>query len=448
MTSLGITTNLATAIPSPRRKAQHYVEDRPSAVWGIATLPAHWREKPLKRVASINTDKLPDATDPDYEMQYVDIGNVTLEAGIVSTERFRFEAAPSRARRIVRDGDTIVSTVRTYLKAVAQINNPPGNLVVSTGFAVVRAGPELDPGYLYRLAQSEPFVERIMAYSVGVSYPAINASDVGAFPIPLPPLREQRAIAAFLDRETAKIDELIAKKEKLRALLHEKRTALIERAVSKLSPQLFKLRRALSQRPKNGISPPPGVSGEGVPTFSIAAVRNGTIDIFNNLKVAAISKTEASPYLVRRGDVLVVRGNANQSLVGMCGIVSEHPEHCVYPDLLIRLTPHRNVDSRYLVLVLNSGIVRSQIESLARTANGTLKISGADVCSLQLPIPSIEVQTALLRDMDREATKLDQLSGTISTHIGLLKAHRASLVTAAVTGQIDVRSYHREAPCQ
>jgi|SRR5579875_3708311 len=92
------------------------------------------------------------------------------------------------------------------------------------------------------MAQSEPLVERIMAYSVGVSYPAINASDIGRFAIPLPPLDEQLAISAFLDRETARIDQLIAGLDvheiasgimaRMARLLKEYRSALITAAVT------------------------------------------------------------------------------------------------------------------------------------------------------------------------------------------------------------------------
>jgi type I restriction enzyme S subunit len=120
-------------------------------VWGVRRIPVHWTEKPLKHIVSINSDKLPDSTDPDFELEYVDIGNVSLTDGITSTERLRFETAPSRARRRVRHGDTIVSTVRTYLKAVAHIIEPPANLVVSTGYAVLRAKSALFHEYLYRL---------------------------------------------------------------------------------------------------------------------------------------------------------------------------------------------------------------------------------------------------------------------------------------------------------
>jgi type I restriction enzyme S subunit len=203
---------------------------RATSIDGLSALPEHWQEKPLKHVVRINMDKLPETTPGDYELEYVDISNVSLIEGMTSTEQYLFEKAPSRARRCVRDGDTIVSTVRTYLKAVANVINPPENLIVSTGFAVLRPTNEIDPGYLYRLAQSQEFVDRVVAYSVGVSYPAINPSDLGAFPIPLPPLSEQRAIALFLDARTAKIDALVKKKVRLIELLQEKRTTPSPRA--------------------------------------------------------------------------------------------------------------------------------------------------------------------------------------------------------------------------
>lgn len=221
--------------PAPQGEAapQEYPEYRNTGHRWLSRVPSHWDEKPLKHVVAINTEKLGDSTDADIELEYVDIGNVTLTEGITSTERLRFEVAPSRARRIAREGDTIVSTVRTYLKAVAYISDPPPNLIVSTGFAVLRPSNALCPRYLYRLAQSEAFVQAIVAHSVGVSYPAINPTDVGALYIPLPPLPEQREIAAWLDDRTRRIDELVAAKRRLIELLAEQRTAVITRAVTK-----------------------------------------------------------------------------------------------------------------------------------------------------------------------------------------------------------------------
>jgi type I restriction enzyme R subunit len=133
-----------------------------------------------------------------------------------------FHEAPSRARRKVRDGDILVSTVRTYLKAIAAVHEPPANLIASTGFCVIRSASELDVGYAGWAAKSERFVAEVVSRSVGVSYPAINASQLADIEIPLPPLATQRRIATYLDEKTGRIDALMAKKRALLGLLAEK----------------------------------------------------------------------------------------------------------------------------------------------------------------------------------------------------------------------------------
>ena len=201
-------------------------------VW-LQEIPEHWDFKRLKNVASHNDEVLDEKTDPDLEIEYVDISSVSLVHGIEKTETMPFEKAPSRARRKVKNGDIIVSTVRTYLKAIAPVCEPSENMVVSTGFAVVRPKENLCSGFAGYLLQSNGFVGDVVANSVGVSYPAINASDLVRVPAVEPPLEEQKGIARFLDFKTAQIDSLIAKKKELLEKLAEKRTALISHAVTK-----------------------------------------------------------------------------------------------------------------------------------------------------------------------------------------------------------------------
>ncbi|MGB9880403.1 MAG: restriction endonuclease subunit S, partial [Anaerolineae bacterium] len=133
---------------------------------------------------------------------------------------------------LVRDGDVVVSTVRTYLRAIAAIKDPEPNLVVSTGFAVLRPGTGLASGYLAYALRASYFVERVVADSKGASYPAISETELATYWVVVPPLEEQRAIAEYLDRETAKIDALIAKVREGIERLKEYRTALISAAVT------------------------------------------------------------------------------------------------------------------------------------------------------------------------------------------------------------------------
>ncbi len=208
------------------------VKMKSSGIEWLGQIPGHWDARRLKYVSSCNDEVLSETTDPDFELVYVDIGSVDQNAGILIKEQMHFESAPSRARRKVRHGDVVVSTVRTYLRAIAPITHPEPNLIVSTGFAVIRPKDGLLHSFAAHALRARYFVDAVVARSAGVSYPAINAGDLIALPIALPPQDEQRAIAAFLDRETARIDSLIGKIEKSIELLREYRSALISAAVT------------------------------------------------------------------------------------------------------------------------------------------------------------------------------------------------------------------------
>jgi type I restriction enzyme S subunit len=202
-----------------------------SGIGWLGEVPEHWEVKPVKAVASCNDEVLEESTPEDYEIEYIEISGVDASRGITSTEVIPFGVAPSRARRRVTDGDVLVSTIRTYLRAIAPINNPPANMIASTGFAVIRPRYVASQflGYLF---QAEFLISEVIAYSVGVSYPAINSSDLMRLKVPVPPSVEQTAITSFLDRETAKLDALTAEAQRGIELLKERRSALISAAVT------------------------------------------------------------------------------------------------------------------------------------------------------------------------------------------------------------------------
>ncbi len=117
---------------------ERYEKYKDSGVEWIREIPEGWSSRRLKYQVTINDESLPETTDKDYQIKYVDISSVKSGEGIISHIEVSFGKAPSRARRIVRHGDIIVSTVRTYLKSIAKIENPETNLIVSTGFAVIQ----------------------------------------------------------------------------------------------------------------------------------------------------------------------------------------------------------------------------------------------------------------------------------------------------------------------
>lgn len=171
-------------------------------------LPNGWQWKRLKYIASYNDRTLNESTDPSYEFRYIEISDVSLSAGISNATPMSFAEAPSRARRIVQKHDILVSTVRTYLKAIAVVVDDADDLIASTGFCVIRAKQDIEALYLGWVLKSDIFVDEVVSQSVGVSYPAINASALMNINVPLPPRDRQAAISDFLKERMAKIDRL------------------------------------------------------------------------------------------------------------------------------------------------------------------------------------------------------------------------------------------------
>ena len=207
-------------------------EFKDSQIPWIGQIPKHWEVKRLKYITDYNTETLSENTSEDYEFDYVDIGSVTYENGIEQLQHLKFKNAPSRARRIVKKDDVILSTVRTYLKATASIpeNNHP--IIVSTGFITFRAKTQILSQYLKYAIQCDVFISDVESRSVGISYPAITSTEVMQMKILVPPLNEQKEIAEFLDKKCEKIDRLNENYTKQITTLKEYKKSLIYECVT------------------------------------------------------------------------------------------------------------------------------------------------------------------------------------------------------------------------
>lgn len=207
-------------------------EMKDSGIEWIGEIPIDWKLVPIKYVASYNDDTLGENINSGYEFDYIEIGSVEYGKGIIQVEHLKFEDAPSRARRIVRKDDIIVSTVRTYLRAIATVQDSDNTQIASTGFVVIRA-KAINPEYLRYSILSESFIGMVEAYSTGISYPAINSSTVVGFKVPVPDSQKQKEIAFFLNNKCSKLNNVL---EKTRASIEEYKKlkqAVITQAVTK-----------------------------------------------------------------------------------------------------------------------------------------------------------------------------------------------------------------------
>lgn len=434
-----------------------YEKYKNSGVEWLGEIPEHWEVKRLKNIASCNDESLGENTNPDYEIEYVDISSVSLVSGITHYENITFEKAPSRARRKVKDGDTIVSTVRTYLKSIAAIKKPQNNLIVSTGFAVIRPKQYLSSDYIGYLLQSEGFIGDVVSNSVGVSYPAINSSVLTRLPVVELPLEEQKAIAQFLDHKTKQIDDLIAKKETLIEKLDEKRTALISHAVTKgldpSAPMKDSGIEWLGEIPKhwevkrlrytgscqNGISKGADYFGFGYPFVNYT-------DVYANLELPKIVNGLANStdedrisYSVKTGDVFFTRTSETIEEIGITSTCFNSIDNATFSGFLIRVRPFKNL----ILTGFSKYYFRCQLHRyfFVKEMNLVTRASLSQELLKKLPVllPPLEEQQKIADYLDQKTTQIDQQKAKIQEAIELLKEYRTALITNAVTGKIDVR---------
>lgn len=208
------------------------VEMKDSRIEWVGKIPHDFELSKLKYCCSYNDDSLKEDTDPNYEFNYIEVSDVSYDNGITIKEKIKFGNSPSRARRIVKKNDVIISTVRTYLRAISIIPDYV-DTICSTGFCVLRSKCEkINPEFLSYLVKSEWFIAKVVSNSCGVSYPAINSLELIQIPVIIPPKIIQNEICECLKKENSCINQLIEKELSRINLLKEYRQSLISSVVT------------------------------------------------------------------------------------------------------------------------------------------------------------------------------------------------------------------------
>ena len=424
------------------RHLQPYPAYKPSGVEWLGDVPSHWEMRPLKHWVGINEVVLSKGTNPDFEFHYVEIGSVRTGVLIDEPRRIRFADAPSRARRVVRRGDTIISTVRTYLKAVWSADETTEDLICSTGFAVLSPRRRTAPKFLKYLAQSNSFTDRMSAESVGIAYPAIAEGKFSSFHICIPPLPEQNAIVRYLDHVDERIQRYIEAKEKLISLLQEARQATIHRAVTRgLDPNVplkpsgvewlgdvpahWEVRRAkylyreVNERSSTGTEELMSVSHKTGVT-----PRKKNVTMFR-------SETNVGYKLCRPGDIVVNTMWAYMAALGVArqvGLVS--PSYNVY-----RPINGEQLNQDYIDPLLRTETYRSEyfVRSTGITSS-RLRLYPESFLDIPLLYPPVPEQIAIAAYLDKATAGIDNAITTTRHQCELMQEYRTSLIAHVVTG--------------
>lgn len=410
-----------------------------------------WSLRPLKYAAKINSRPLGENTASDFEINYIDISSVDSNGHQNSAETMTFGNSPSRARRVVASGDVIISTVRTYLKAISYIENANDNLICSTGFAVITPSPQVHPKFLFYWARSEWFINEIVARSVGVSYPAINAIEIGNLPFPAIKMDEQQTIADFLDRETARIDELIAGNQRLIDLLQEQRTVQITHIVTKgLNPDApmkdsgvewlgeipahweVKMLKYVAKIVTGNTPPKTDPENydelEGLPW--VKPDNLGTFLPISKSQECLSAKGVALARVVPKEAILTCCiGSIGSIGIAGCELATNQQINSV-------IFKGQRVLHKYGFYVVYASL--PEYRKLANL-NVVSILNSQSQKTIRIPLPPIPEQQAIADYLDQETSRIDSLVERINQAIEKLREYRSALITATVTGKIDVR---------
>ena len=435
-----------------------YSEYRDSGIEWLGEIPAHWRLKSLKHsVARLESGGTPESdnttywTDEEHGIPWIAISDMTRGFHVHETAKRITEEGRKSKRLLILPAGTLLYSMYASLGKVAVLEI---EAVVNQAIlgVVPREGEVLRDYLRWWFEFMQPYVPMLSSSNTQDN---LSAERVRNMPVVLPvAVEEQRDIAAFLDRETAKIDALVAKKERLIELLQEKRSALITRAVTQgLDPKVamkksgvawlgeipahWEVKRLKYLVPGSTVgivvTPSKYYVSEGIPCLRSLNVSRGVIDMDNLVFISSDANELHRKSKIFAGDIVVVRtGQA-----GTAAIVPEALDGANCIDLLI-VRRSRHVLSQLVYYYLNSHTAMAQAAELSV---GAIQAHYNTSTLAQLFIPKIPMneQRRIVTHIAEKTTEIDRLVCKVDQAIAHLREYRTALISAAVTGKIDVQ---------
>ncbi len=442
-----------------------YPAYKDSGVEWLGEIPGHWAVFIAKRMfgnvresASADAEQL--AATQAYgvipQKDFMERNDTKVVLALSGTENFR----------AVKANDFVIS-LRSFQGG---IEHSAYDGCVSPAYTVLRRKDErnLNPGYLRYLLKDASYISALQSVTTGIREGrTITYEQFGSLSMPAAPVAEQTQIARFLDHETARIDALIEEQQRLIELLKEKRQAVISHAVTKgLDPTVpmkdsgvewlgevpcswrvikFGITHETAELGGNYES---GESEEGLPLIKMGNIGRGKIKL-DKVEYVSAAQNIDDGHILREGDFLFNTRNS-LDLVGKVCVWRSELSAALYNSNILRISFDKNLvgSSGFVNYLLNSDLGLEQLRLIARGTTSVAAIYYKDLSSLSFAFPSPSEQLEIEKFLDIQTTKLDALVVVAEQAIDLIKERRSALISAAVTGKIDVRDWQPTASTQ
>lgn len=419
-----------------------YSKYKDSGVQWIGKVPSHWISCRFKNFVSlINT--------PSIDRNKIGLENIESGTGHFIETDSEFEGNGVQ----FIENDIVYGKLRPYLRKVWLATNK-GNAIGD--FFVFRA-KKSNSSYVHWLMLSDGFTSEVNGSTYGAKMPRVSSDFILSMRYLLPPLSEQQGIASFLDAKTKPIDDIIAKREKQIELLEEMKSAIISRAVTKgLNPgakmkdsgiewigevpeewEISKVKyiaNVCGRIGYRGYTTNDLVSaGEGALTIGGKHITHNYLDLSDPDYISWEKYYESPEIMLEKGDIVMAqRGSLGKSAL----IDREIGEATINPSLVILKRIKAN--GIFLHYYLISNMMQDYI-NLINTATAVPMISQNQIENIPVALPPLSEQQAIASYLDSETSKIDSRIAKRRRQIELLQEYKQALITAAVTGKIDVR---------
>lgn len=394
-------------------------------------LPEGWRWVRLGDVCENNIETRNPKAEPDKPFIYIDISSIdNCSKKIIRTLTLLGSEAPSRARRVIRLKDVLVSTTRPNLNAVAIVSQELDNQICSTGFCVLRAKKEIDPFFLFAFVRSPQFVQKVSDLVKGALYPAVTDKQIFDISIPLPPLSEQKRIAAVLNEQMAAIEKARAASEEqleaAKALPGAYLREVFESDEAKKWP-----RKKLGDvcKTTSGGTPPRGelnYYGGNIPWIKSGELNDGYIySASEKITDEAVKKSSAK--IFPPGTLLIALYGATVGKLGILQInAATNQAVCA---IFVGDNIHRDFLFYYLLKIRKSLLEAS-------FGGAQPNISQRVVRKILIPLPPLSEQKRIANYLLDKITKVQQLQKTLEDQLEAIKALQQAILRKAFAGDL------------
>ena len=453
------------AVKGSHQKYVAYPEYKESGVEWLGAVPESWKLTPLKYLSHFNGGGTPSKDKPEYwngNIPWISPKDMKKTRLSSSIDKITDKAIEASTTQLLPEG-ALLMVVRSGIlqhSIPVAINDVP--VTLNQDMKAIRFNDNFDVNYGMYLISGNQKSLLLEWGKQGATVESIEQEYLSNTLIPVPSLEEQQTIANFLDFETAKIDTLIEKQQRLIALLKEKRQAVISHAVTKgLHSSTTKMKDSgvewLGEVPAHWISmqirrilpemeqgKSPECESREAGTLEWGVLKTSCVNqaVYNSRANKALPNTiePFAQYEVKNGDVLMLRASGSRDLIGSVAYVYETREKILLSDKVFRLHLSSRVNRIFFSLLMQSSYMRSNIECAISGAEGMANnITKSAVIGFNFTLPPEDEQDKIVDEITKKLDVFDRLIIKAEAAIKLMQERRTALISAAVTGKIDVR---------